>query len=58
MTTLIYKAYNTGTIWNQVLNEHRVTRAEVLQSFATLAEGAALVAADIAHGIEYQQWVG
>jgi hypothetical protein len=44
--------------WNQVLNEHRVTRAEVLQSFATLAEGAALVAADIAHGIEYQQWVG
>jgi hypothetical protein len=28
------------------------------EQFATLAEGAALVAPAIAHGIAYQQWVG
>ncbi len=43
--------------WNQELNAGRITKAAVLEAFATLLEGASLVAADIAHGIAYQQWV-
>lgn len=44
--------------WNQELDAGRVTKAQVLEKFATLAEGAALVAPDIANGITYTQWVG
>jgi len=44
--------------WNQELNAGRITKAAVLEAFATLPEGASLVAADIAHGIAYTQWVG
>lgn len=43
--------------WNQELNAGRVTKAAVLEAFATLPEGASLVAADIASGIAYTQWV-
>jgi len=46
------------TYWNQQLNSGAATKAFVLEQFATLAEGAALVAPTIAHGIAYQQWVG
>jgi hypothetical protein len=34
------------------------TRAEILSYFATLPEGAALVANELTHGIVYTQWVG
>lgn len=44
--------------WNQELNSGRITKVAVLEAFATLPEGASLVASDIAHGIQYQQWVG
>jgi hypothetical protein len=43
--------------WNQELNAGRVTKAYVLEQFATLAEGAQLVAPAIANGIAYQEWV-
>ena len=44
--------------WNQELDAGRITKAQVLENFATLAEGAALVAPDITNGIVYTQWVG
>ena len=44
--------------WNQELDAGRVSKAEVLEKFATLAEGAALVAPLIANGIAYTEWVG
>jgi hypothetical protein len=44
--------------WNQELNSGAVTKAYVLEQFATLPEGAADVAPAIAHGIAYTQWVG
>jgi hypothetical protein len=44
--------------WNQELDAGRISKAAVLVQFATLAEGASLVAAEISHGIQYQQWVG
>lgn len=43
--------------WNQELDAGRVTKAFVLEQFATLSEGAQLVAPAIANGIVYQQWV-
>ena len=46
------------TYWNTQLNSGAVTKAYVLEQFATLAEGAANVAPTIANGIQYQQWVG
>lgn len=46
------------TYWNKALNDGTVTKAAVLEAFATLPEGASLVAADIASGIAYTQWVG
>lgn len=44
--------------WNQELNAQRMTKAYVLEQFATLAEGAQLVAPLIANGIAYTEWVG
>lgn len=44
--------------WNAELDAGRVSKAYVLEQFATLPEGAALVAPAIAHGIAYTQWVG
>ena len=44
--------------WNKELNEGNRTKAAVLVEFATLAEGASLVAPLIANGIQYQEWVG
>ena len=44
--------------WNQELNSGARSKAEVLVQFATLPEGAALVANLIANGIPYQEWVG
>ena len=46
------------TYWNGELDAGRISKAAVLVQFATLAEGAALVAPTIAHGIAYTQWVG
>lgn len=44
--------------WNSQLDRGVVTKAFVLEQFATLPEGAALVAPTISHGITYTQWVG
>jgi hypothetical protein len=44
--------------WNQELNNGARSKAEVLVQFATLPEGASLVANLIANGIQYQEWVG
>ncbi len=44
--------------WNQELDAGRMSKAAVLVQFATLAEGASLVAPLIANGIQYQEWVG
>ena len=44
--------------WNQELNTGARSKAEVLVQFATLPEGAALVADLIANGIPYQEWGG
>jgi hypothetical protein len=46
------------TYWNQELDAGRISKAAVLVQFATLPEGAALVANLIANGIQYQEWVG
>jgi hypothetical protein len=42
--------------WNQQLNTNAVSKAYVLEQFATLPEGAALVASSLSHGIAYVQW--
>ena len=57
---VLHRAGDAGgiTYWNTQLNSGAVTKAYVLEQFATLAEGAALVAPAIAHGIAYTQWVG
>ena len=57
---VLHRAGESGGVayWNQQLNTGAATKAFVLEQFATLAEGAALVAPAIAHGIAYQQWVG
>ncbi len=57
---VLHRAGDSGGVayWNQQLNNGAATKAFVLEQFATLAEGAALVAPTIAHGIAYQQWVG
>lgn len=44
--------------WNQELNTGARSKAEVLVQFATLPEGAALVANLIANGISYVEYVG
>jgi hypothetical protein len=44
--------------WNGQLNTNTFTRAQVLEYFAASPENVAAVAPDIAHGIQYQQWVG
>jgi len=46
------------TYWNQQLDKGASTKAYVLQQFATLPEGASLVANLVANGIVYQEWVG
>jgi hypothetical protein len=57
---VLHRAGEAGGVayWNQELNAGRATKADVLEAFATLPEGASLVAADTAHGIAYTQWVG
>ena len=57
---VLHRAGESGGVayWNGQLNTGAATKAFVLEQFATLAEGAALVAPAIAHGIVYQQWVG
>ena len=44
--------------WNQQLNAGNVSKAAVLVQFATLTEGASLVANEISQGITYTQWLG
>ena len=44
------------TYWNTELNSGKRSKAEVLVQFATLPEGAGLVAEQIASGIAYQEW--
>ncbi|MBU3587837.1 DUF4214 domain-containing protein [Polynucleobacter sp. 31A-FELB] len=44
--------------WNQQLDAGNISKAAVLVQFATLAEGASLVADLIANGIAYEEWVG
>ena len=44
--------------WNQELDAGRISKAAVLVQFATLPEGASLVANEISSGIIYQDWVG
>lgn len=46
------------TFWNHELDTGKRSKAEVLVQFATLPEGASLVADLIANGIAYQEWVG
>jgi hypothetical protein len=57
---VLHRAGDAGGIayWNQQLNSGAVTKAYVLEQFATLPEGAADVAPAIANGIHYTQWVG
>jgi hypothetical protein len=57
---VLHRAGESGGVayWNGQLNTGAATKAFVLEQFATLAEGAALVAPAIAHGIAYTQWVG
>jgi len=57
---VLHRSGDAGGIayWNGQLNTGAATKAFVLEQFATLAEGAALVAPTISHGIAYQQWVG
>ena len=44
--------------WNAEMNAGRVSKAQALVYFATLPEGAGIVAPLIANGIQYQEWVG
>jgi hypothetical protein len=54
---VLHRAGESGGVayWNGQLNTGAATKAFVLEQFATLAEGAALVAPAIAHGIAYTQ---
>jgi hypothetical protein len=57
---VLHRPGETGwvTYWNYQLDHNLISRAAVLELFATLPEGASLVANAISHGIAYQQWVG
>jgi hypothetical protein len=44
--------------WTGEMDAGRVSKAQALVQFATLPEGASLVAPLIASGIQYQEWVG
>jgi len=57
---VLHRAGETGGVnyWNGQLNNNIFTRAQVLEYFAASPENVAAVAPDIAHGIQYQQWVG
>jgi len=44
--------------WTGEMDAGRVSKAQALVQFATLAEGAGIVAPLIANGIPYQEWVG
>jgi hypothetical protein len=57
---VLHRSGDAGGVayWNAQLNSGAVTKAAVLEAFATLPEGAADVAPAIAHGIAYTQWVG
>lgn len=44
--------------WTNEMDAGRVSKAEALVQFATLAEGAGNVAPLIANGIQYQEWLG
>ena len=57
---VLHRSGDAGGIsyWNQQLNSGAVTKAYVLEQFATLAEGATLVAPTVSHGIAYTDYVG
>jgi len=57
---VLHRAGEAGGVnyWNGQLNNNIFTRAQVLEYFAASPENVAAVAPDIAHGIQYQQWVG
>ena len=57
---VLHRAGDTGGIafWNQQLDNHLMSKAAVLENFATLPEGAGLVGTAIAHGINYQPYSG
>jgi hypothetical protein len=44
--------------WTAEMDAGRVSKAQALVQFATLPEGAGIVAPLIANGIQYQEWVG
>jgi Ca2+-binding RTX toxin-like protein len=44
--------------WTGEMDAGRVSKAQALVQFATLPEGAGLVAPLIANGIQYQEWLG
>jgi hypothetical protein len=44
--------------WTGEMDAGRVSKAQALVSFATLPEGAGIVAPLIANGIEYREWLG
>jgi len=46
------------TYWTGEMDAGRVSKAQALVQFATLSEGASLVAPLIANGIQYQEWTG
>jgi hypothetical protein len=46
------------TYWTGEMDAGRVSKAQALVQFATLPEGASLVAPLIANGIQYQEWLG
>jgi len=52
---VLHRAGEAGGVafWNQQLNDHLMSRAALLELFATLPEGAGLVGSAIAHGINY-----
>jgi len=57
---VLHRAGEAGGVnyWNNQLNTNTFSRAQVLEYFAASPENVAAVAPDIAHGIQYQQWVG
>jgi len=57
---VLHRGGDAGGIsyWNNALNNSAVSKAYVLEQFATLPEGVSLVATAISHGIAYQQWTG
>jgi len=55
---VLHRAGDSGGVayWNSALTSGSLSKAFVLEQFATLPEGVSLVAQALAHGINYQQW--